>query len=116
MKSRIPSLLTAGALAALAFTVWLGAAKGTAKKAAPPPGKMPALKVDNSPLGEGGQPGRLTSYADVLDAVRPAVAPISRGSIQVRPLPASLIQRWRLGATKLVWPCCIPWRLMAGNP
>jgi serine protease Do/serine protease DegQ len=76
MKSRIPTIAVACVIAVLGLTVWSGARSGAGKKTEPVKGKMPALKIDNSPVAEGARPGVVITYADVLDAIRPAVVSV----------------------------------------
>ena len=62
-------------LAALALAV-VGMAADSTTKQQTAPRKMPALLTDGSPVGEGSLPGRMTSYADVIEPVQKAVVSV----------------------------------------
>ncbi|MDD3181145.1 MAG: Do family serine endopeptidase [Opitutaceae bacterium] len=76
MKLLTRPTLIALTLVLLGLTVWSGAkAAAPAQKSDAPKGKMPALKVDSTPVGEAGR-SATASYADMLDKVRPAVVSV----------------------------------------
>ena len=81
MKSKSVALLFALATSILGLTVGLLAADKAVDKATPkaPPIKKPTLKIDASPIGE--VKGVVTSYADALEAIRPAVVSVYSSKI-----------------------------------
>ena len=56
----------------------LGAVPKSPKKSAPatPPGKKPAVRVDNSAVSDGGKPGLVLTYADVIEPAQRAVVSV----------------------------------------
>ena len=76
MKSKRVVLFVTLVSALSSFSPGLLAADKTAKKAADAtPLKKPTLKIDSTPVTEGKSP-IVTSYADALDAIRPAVVSV----------------------------------------
>ncbi|SDS31310.1 Do family serine endopeptidase [Opitutus sp. GAS368] len=93
MKSKSVALLFALATSILGLTVGLLAADKAADKAAPKtatPLKKPTLKIDASPIGE--VKGLVTSYADVLEAIRPAVVSVTSSKMVRQQVPEFLRQ------------------------
>ena len=76
-------------LLALGSASWLGAIEP--KKAAKPAFTKPELKEDSTPVGEGKAPA-LTSYADMLDVIRPAVISVYSSKIVRQQVPPLLRQ------------------------
>ena len=75
----------------LGTALWLGASE--ARKAGKPALTMPVLKEDSTPVSEGKGPA-VTSYADMLDGIRPAVISVYSSKIvreQVPPLLRQLV-------------------------
>jgi len=72
----------------------LGAAE--ARKAEKPAYRKPELKIDASPVGEGRAPA-LTSYADVLENVRPAVVSVYSTKVVRQQVPPLLRQLYGPG-------------------
>ncbi len=78
------------------FPLWLGAVE--LRKAPKPVLTRPVLKEDFSPLGDGnGKPTALTSYADMLDVVRPAVVSVYSSKIIRQQVPLLLRQLYGPG-------------------
>ncbi len=75
-----PSLPARSLLVVLAFFVTGSLAAATAKdakKAAPaPPAKKPAVRLDSTPVSDGGKSGLVMSYADVLEPAQKAVVSV----------------------------------------
>ncbi len=92
MKSKSVALFFALATSILGLTVGLLAADKAVDKAAPkaPPVKKPTLKIDASPIGE--VKGLVTSYADALEAIRPAVVSVYSSKIVRQQVPEFLRQ------------------------
>ena len=63
------------ALLAGTSVAWAASAKEKKTPAAPPPQK-PAVRVDRSPVSEGGKGGLVMSYADVLEPAQQAVVSV----------------------------------------
>jgi Do/DeqQ family serine protease len=83
MKSKLVTLFLS-----LGVALLVGA---EAKKSDKPVFKKPELKIDGSALGEGKAPA-LTSYADVLDNVRPAVVSVYSTKLVRQQVPPLLRQ------------------------
>src|SRR5688500_526944 len=67
------SIVVALSLAASLF----GATPKSNKKAAPAvPAKKPAVRVDSTPVNEGGKPGLVLTYADILEPAQRAVVSV----------------------------------------
>ncbi len=94
MKSKSVALLLAFATSILGLTAGLlaadKAADKTAPKAAATPLKKPTLKIDASPIGE--VKGLVTSYADALEAIRPAVVSVTSSKLVRQQVPEFLRQ------------------------
>src|SRR5688572_31867696 len=75
MKSKRVVLFLTLVSALTGLSSGLLAADKPAKKAAEAPLKKPTLKIDSTPVSEGKSP-MVTSYADALDAIRPAVVSV----------------------------------------
>jgi Do/DeqQ family serine protease len=82
MKSKSVALLFALATSILGLTAGLFAAE---KAAAKPPVKKPSLKVDASPIGE--NKTVVTSYADALETIRPAVVSVYSSKVVRQQVP-----------------------------
>ncbi|HEX7630925.1 MAG TPA: Do family serine endopeptidase [Lacunisphaera sp.] len=92
MKPKSVVFVSAFLTSILGFTVGLiGADKAAAKAADKAPIKKPTLKIDASPVGEG-KGGVVTSYADSLEAVRPAVISVYSSKIVRQQVPEFLRQ------------------------
>ena len=87
MKTKSVALLFA--LTASLFGLGLPAAEKAAAK--PAPGKKPVLKVDASPVSDL-KSSVVTSYADVLDNIRPAVVSVYSSKIVRQQVPEFLRQ------------------------
>ena len=61
---------------ALALASPLFAASAKDAKKAPIPAQKPLVRIDNTPVGDGGKAGLVMSYADVLDPVQKAVVSV----------------------------------------
>ncbi len=94
MKSKSVALLFAFATSLLGLTAGLLAAEKAADKTAPKaaavPLKKPTLKIDASPIGE--VKGLVTSYADALEAIRPAVVSVTSSKMVRQQVPEFLRQ------------------------
>ncbi|MES1194315.1 MAG: trypsin-like peptidase domain-containing protein, partial [Opitutus sp.] len=94
MKSKSVALLFAFATSILGLTAGLlaadKAADKTAPKAAAAPLKKPTLKIDATPVGE--VKGLVTSYADALEAIRPAVVSVTSSKMVRQQVPEFLRQ------------------------
>jgi serine protease Do/serine protease DegQ len=58
------------------FSPVFAASTKDARKKIPPPVKKPAVKVDSAPVADGGKPGLVMSYADVLEPAQKAVVSV----------------------------------------
>jgi serine protease Do/serine protease DegQ len=92
MKSKSVALFFALATSILGLTAGLLAADKAVDKAvaAKPVVKKPTLKIDASPIGE--SKSVVTSYADVLEAIRPAVVSVYSSKIVRQQVPEFLRQ------------------------
>jgi Do/DeqQ family serine protease len=88
MKTKSVVFVSAFLTSILGFTVGLIGADKAAPKA---PVAKPTLKVDASPVGEGTK-GVVTSYADALEAVRPAVVSVYSSKVVRQQVPEFLRQ------------------------
>ena len=73
-----PSLVRSTLLsAALLVALPLAAVSATtAKKSSPPLAKKPAVRIDNTPVRDGGKSGLVMSYADAIEPVQKAVVSV----------------------------------------
>jgi len=80
----------------LTLAAALGLSTAEAKKVARPALSKPVLKEDATPLSEGKAPA-LTSYADMLDVIRPAVVSVYSSKIVRQQVPPMLRQLYGPG-------------------
>jgi Do/DeqQ family serine protease len=75
-RSSFRVLLAAGLL--VGGAPLFAASKETKKSPAPKvaPAKKPAVRIDNTPIGEGAKPGLVMSYADVIEPAQKAVVSV----------------------------------------
>jgi Do/DeqQ family serine protease len=92
MKTKLVALFFALATSILGLTAGLLAADKAVDKAAAakPVVKKPTLKIDASPIGE--SKSVVTSYADVLDSIRPAVVSVYSSKVVRQQVPEFLRQ------------------------
>lgn len=91
MKTKSVVFVSAFLTSILGFTVGLvGADKAASKPPAKATIKKPTLNVDASPVGEG--KGIVTSYADALESIRPAVVSVYSSKIVRQQVPEFLRQ------------------------
>jgi serine protease Do/serine protease DegQ len=91
MKSKSVALLFALFTTLLGLAAGLAAADKAAAKTAAAPLKKPVLKVDVAPVSEG-KPVVVTSYADILESIRPAVVSVRSSKIVRQQVPEFLKQ------------------------